>query len=150
MQPRATRRGILICLVVSLGLNLLLGGHALESWIMPRLSGANAPGADAAVERMASRLPEPDARILRDTFAQVRVRLHDLIDRQRATHEQIKAALTAVPFDPAAFERQMAISREQHQAITALMADTFRRALEAMSNDGRTAFARNDKGGRSG
>ncbi len=139
-----------MALLASAGLNLLLAALLFGPPAMAQLGGADRASPQAVVQAMASRLPAADATILRAAFARSAPDLARMAERRRQTHEALTATLTDARFDVATFERQMDESRTQRQAMTALMADMLRQALEAMSPDGRAAFARNFKSGRSG
>lgn len=135
-------RWLLAALVLSLGLNLFLGGFLIGG----RLVASRFAGRDWAPHRLqavASQLPPADARILRERIAGSRAELRPLMDDLRKTKDELGATLIADPLDKARFEAQMTQARQQREAIGAALSRGLQSALETMSAEGRAAFARN-------
>jgi uncharacterized membrane protein len=108
------RWGRAVC-VASLVLNLFLVGYligrALDVW------PAKPKRAETFVERLAARLPERDAEIVRRAVARQTPTIDSLVKAVRDSRRQVRAALTAEPFDRRALEAALQESRTRHHAL---------------------------------
>lgn len=108
------RWGRAVC-VASLVLNLFLVGYligrALDVW------PAKLKRAETFVERLAARLPERDAEIVRRAVARQTPTIDSLVKAVRDSRRQVRAALAAEPFDRRALEAALQESRTRHHAL---------------------------------
>jgi uncharacterized membrane protein len=117
-----------ILFVVSLGVNLFLGGWVAAQWLAPHRSP---PG--RMLDRLAERLPPADAAILRATLKPepaMRERMHEL-------HRRVGALLRAQPFDADA----LAAAFAEDLASRGGFGRDFARAAANMSPEGRLKLA---------
>ena len=149
MNLPQTPRWLALALLASIGGNVFLGGY-----LAGRSSGFGPPGGpgfppgppprpDLFIERMADRLPAPDAAILR-RFADENREIFSRDDgRRRDFLDRLRVALTADPFDPAAFERLLAEHDDAEQQTHALLRGRLAAAAAALSSEARRVLAQN-------
>ncbi len=129
-------------LLVSLGLNLFLGGWAAsELWHRPPM-----PPPGGMVEHLAARLPPADAQIVRDAFAPVDARFRE----GRGLREDVMAALRATPFDPQALDAALARELDGQAAFGRALRDAFVGAATKLSPEGRRIMADEQRRGPGG
>lgn len=108
------RWGRAMC-VASLVLNLFLVGYligrVLDVW------PAKPRRAEAFVERLAARLPERDAAVVRRAVTARAPSIDALVEATRESRRAVRAALTAEPFDRQALEAALQESRARHHAL---------------------------------
>lgn len=123
-------------LIASLALNVFLGA-AMGTHFFRGPKHPPRPG--TIILDMAEALPEADARILRQAYEARRSELED--DTPRRNFDEIRRAMSAEPFDPAAFLRVTsefhARQHRVHQVTDEILAD----ALPRLSPEGRKRLA---------
>lgn len=109
-QPEKKRRRwpvltLVIALVMSLGLNLALGG-----FIAGRLSGGGDPAmaVHENLRRIARTMDEADRKVMRAAFVDRAGEFRQLRRDRRPLMREVRQALRAEPFDPAALETALA------------------------------------------
>ena len=140
-----------VALLASVGGNVFLGGYLAGRGAFsgpPGLYGGPPgppPGPpmrpDEFFERLAERLPAADAAILRSFVAENR----DTFDRDDAHRRdfprQLRAALTAEPFDAVAFEKLLANHDDKVQQAHALLRQRLAATAAALSPEARRLLA---------
>lgn len=133
------RRWMRIGLIASVALNLFLAGVVGVWAVKPMFHDRGGPpgGATTIADRMASRLPDADGKVLRQAFEKHHEEMRKLFDEARAAQRDSRRALRATPFDPAAF----AAAAQRSSAARGAAQDAFSQAMgeaaAAMSPDGR-------------
>lgn len=133
------RWGRAVC-VASLALNLFLIGYlvgrAFDVW------PTKPKRAEAFIERLAARLPERDAEIVRRAAAARGLAIDRLAEAARESRRRVHAALAAEPFDRQGLEAAFEESRARHRALeTAVQAMVLETAGE-LSPEGRRRLLR--------
>jgi uncharacterized membrane protein len=134
-------------LLGSLTLNLIFAGAAAVS--LTRHSGAVAlepvthmtRGAENRLDRIATTLPEPDARIMR---AFIRAQTAKVVAAQanlRVSQDDLRTSLRAQPFDPAAVRAAMAETSAARDSYDQVLQDVIASAAAKMSPQGRSKLA---------
>lgn len=137
-----------VALLASVGGNVFLGGYLAGRGAFfgpPGLHGGPPPGPpmrpDEFFERMAERLPAADAAILRRFATENRDAFMRDDARRRDFPQQLRAALTAEPFDSAAFERLLADHDAAVQQAHALLRQRLATAAASLSPEARRVLA---------
>ena len=155
---------IMVALVVSLGVNMFLGGWLLGRAIGDRETSAppsaqrsgtlDQPAFPAIARRLAQRLPEAERALFKAAFEEHRAALQGANRKLRLSRQAVRRALSAETFDANALDSaldrmaaandslQRAIYRAMGEAVKALPPEA-RRGLAAQTN-------RNDQPRRSG
>jgi len=131
-------------LVVSLGLNLFIGGV-----VAGRLLGhrgdfdwqLSPDRMKVNIERVMGALPDADAKILGDLFE---AQLPDIAERFQALQQArrgVGGALRAQPFDPASLASAYDAMQARSQELQAAIHDVVKSVLLRLSADGRLAVA---------
>jgi uncharacterized membrane protein len=128
------RWGRAVC-IASLVLNLFLIGYligrALDVWpTKPRR-------AEAFVERLAARLPERDAAVVRRAVAGRTPTIDALVQAVRESRRQVRTALAAEPFDRRALEAALEESRARHHALETAVQTIVLETAGELSPEGR-------------
>jgi uncharacterized membrane protein len=136
-----------IALAVSLAVNLLLIG-VVGTWAArPLFRGPPPqPNFGRVVDRIAHRLNDADAAVLRHAYEVRHDDIARLAGEMRAARGKVRSALRAEPFDAAALNGAMSDASAARAAFDAAIQSVIRDSAVAMSDDGRRAMAR---GGRS-
>lgn len=132
-------------LFLSLGSNLffmgwLLGGHP---HVHRHVSGflGPPPPSDRFGDQIQMALSPAGAAIMEDAFETVRRRFTSAADNARETHERIKAAMTAEPFDASRFIEASKSARSEREKDRAAADDEIARAIARLSPDDRRKLA---------
>jgi uncharacterized membrane protein len=136
-----------VALAVSLAINLLLIG-VVGTWaVRPLFRGPPAaPGFGRVIDRIAHRLNDADAAILRHAYEARRDNMTRLSENVRAARNAARGALRAEPFDPDAFGRALNAVGAARASFEAAIQDVMRESAVAMSPEGRRALARGGRG----
>lgn len=136
-----------IALGVSLALNLLLVG-VLGTWAARPLFRSEPPRPDfsRAVDRMAHRLNDDDAAVLRRAYEARRDDIGRLSGSMRAARAKVRDALRAEPFDPGVLGTAMNEASATRASLEGVIQDVMREGAVAMSPDGRRTLARGPRG----
>ncbi|MBB4264699.1 periplasmic heavy metal sensor [Roseospira visakhapatnamensis] len=141
MTSPSMGRVLWLALILSLGVNLFLGGFVLRGVLDPP-RGPPPPSIDRVIDRMTGYLPEADAAILRAVFEARRAEVEAQERSGRALHKAVAQALRQDPFDPealaAAFARMDAHMMALHGSMQAIIVE----ATTHMSPEGRRGLAR--------
>lgn len=129
---------LVLALLSSLGGNVFLGG-----FVLGRGDGRHGPPPppEHMLERLAERLSPADAAVLRGVINAGRGQFDADMARRRGFHDKLRAALTAEPFDPAAFEKMLADHDDGEYAAHQHMRRAMVAAAAALSPEGRRAMA---------
>lgn len=134
-------------LLASVGGNVFLGGYLAGrgAFFGPPGHYGGPPGPpmrpDEFFERLAERLPPADAAILRRFAADNRGAFDRDDAHRRDFPQQLRAALTAEPFDPVAFEKLLADHDAAIQQAHALLRQRLAAAAAALSPEARRVLA---------
>lgn len=136
-----------VALLASVGANVFLGGYLAGRGAFSGPPGpyGGPPGPpmrpDVFFERLAERLPPADATILRRFAADNRDAFMRDDAQRRDFPQQLRAALTAEPFDPAAFEALLADHDATVQRAHALLRQRLAAAAASLSPEARRLLA---------
>ncbi|MGE5539368.1 MAG: periplasmic heavy metal sensor [Gemmatimonas sp.] len=147
-RPRNGRRWR-IALLASVALNLLLAG-VIGVWVArPMFRGpAPQPEFGRVIDRMANRLPDSDAAVLRRAYDAHREEIARLGQNVRRTRERVRAALRADPFDAGALAAAMGEMRAARNGVEDAIQSVMREGAAEMSPEGRRTLARGPRGDR--
>lgn len=124
-------------LVASLALNVFLGvALGTQFFRGPR----NPPRPEGMLLDMAESLPEADARILRQALEARRSEL-PTDENTKRRFDEMRAVLSAEPFDPEAFARVSSEFRARHERNGQILGEVLVDAVTRMSPKGRKALA---------
>jgi uncharacterized membrane protein len=132
-----------IALAASLAVNLLLIG-VVGTWAARPLFRGPPQQADfsRAIDRMAHRLDDADAAILKRAYETRRDDVTRLSAKVRAARNEARGALRADPFDVDAFGKAMNEVSAARASFEGAIQDVVRESAVAMSAEGRRALAR--------
>lgn len=125
-------------LVASLALNVFLG-VSLGTHFFRGPKGPP-PRPEGMLLDMAEALPEADARILRQALEARRSEL-STDENPKGRFDEMRAVLSAEPFDPKAFERVSSEFRAKHERNARIIQEILTEAVPRMSPEGRKALA---------
>ncbi|MGP9813413.1 periplasmic heavy metal sensor [Rhodopseudomonas sp. NSM] len=126
-----------LLLLVSLCLNVALGAYVGVQWSQPEWRPASAGMPQRIMERVASRLPEPDAEILRRNFEARQTELRPLQQQYTAALLKTLRLIRQADLDKPALRAAIDDARNKRIAIGHVVADTFVETLEQVSEKGR-------------
>ena len=137
------RRCWRVALIASLALNLLLAG-VVGVWVVrPIFRGPPSPPEfGRVVERMAHRLNDADAAVLKRAYSEHRDEMARLTGNVRNARQKVRLALQTDPFDPAALKNSMDEVRAARSAMEEAIQDVMRSAAAGISAEGRHTLAR--------
>lgn len=136
-----SNRGSKLLMIASLGLNAFFAGMLVARGNMPPPPPHHRPSPAHLAEVLARTLPEADAVILRQGFAD-HMRQIERFDQEQESHiEELKSLLRQDPFDPAAFLAAMEKHRQRRDSFDALFQPAIADALSRMSPEGRRKLA---------
>lgn len=133
-----------VALVVSLGLNLFLGGVIAGHRLGPRgdfdwqLTPAKLR---LGMERVLRALPENDAKVVRGLFEAQRPDIAQRFQALQDARKAVGAALKAEHFDPAAFTAAYEAMQARSQELQAAVHAVIKAAIPQLSAEGRAAIA---------
>lgn len=142
MQWGASRRWRIV-LAVSLAANLLFVG-VVGTWLVRPLfrEPPSGPEFSRVIDRMAHRLNDADAAILRRAYDARRDDVTRLSGNVRDARQKVRSALMAEPFNPDALGGAMNEVSAARASFEAVIQDVLRESAVAMSADGRRTLAR--------
>jgi uncharacterized membrane protein len=125
-------------LPISLALNLFFIVVAVRHnpFLHPR-----PPGPRDVIGFLKANLSPEDAAIMQQAFAAHFAAMSEAERETQRYPDRIRAALTAVPFDPEALRAALAEGRARHQKMEENMADALIDAAGRISQDGRSKLA---------
>ena len=133
-RPRSRTR---VFLVLSLALNLFLGG-VMVAWHMrpppPRPPG---PWFERMIHGMSGELSPADRDILQTSYQARRPDLDRMDKEVQAARERVGAAMRAQPYDPATLEQAMAEARDAREPVVESVEQAVAEAAAKMSPEGR-------------
>lgn len=135
-----------IGLVISLALNLFLGGVVGVWALRPVFRMSPQPESTRIIDHMASRLQPADAAILRGVYDKQSDKLVALSQQLRAARAKMRRNLRAEPFDAAALEASMDEVRHTRMELMKALEGIVSEGAAAMSPNGRQALARGPQG----
>ena len=142
------RRGWRVALILSLALNLLLAGVVGVWAVRPMFRGPPPPPEFGhVIERMAHRLNNADAAILKRAYDEHRDEMNRLTGDVRDARQKVRRALQTDPFDPAALKVAMDEVRAARSTVEEAIQDVMRSGAAAMSTEGRHTLARGPRNG---
>ena len=133
-----------LVLVVSLGINLFLGGLMLGRDFgggLPVRPGLAGGGMRAALEQLLKELPPDDRDIMRDAFEGHRADIVDRVQALRQARQQVARLLKAASFDTAAATAAMQTVRERTSALQQAMQAVVLQTAPLLSQAGRQTLA---------
>ena len=134
-------------LPVSLALNLVFAGAAGVSFIRHSSAVPLEPvahmsrGAESRLDRMATTLPEPDARIMRSFIRAQTAKVVAAQANLRVSQEDLRTSLRAEPFNPAAVRAAMAETSAARDNYDQVLQEVIAAAAAKMSPEGRSKLA---------
>ncbi|ABD08965.1 conserved hypothetical protein [Rhodopseudomonas palustris HaA2] len=135
------RRGSLtggrLLLLASLCLNVALGVYVGVQWSQPEWQPANVGMPLRIVERVASRLPESDAAILRRNFEARQAEMLPLQQQYATALLKTLRLIAQTDLDKPALRAAIEDSREKRVKMGDVLAETFLETLEQVSTKGR-------------
>jgi uncharacterized membrane protein len=148
VSPQAFSTGRMRWILLgSLTLNLIFAGATAMSYT--RHSGA-VPlepvthmnrGAENRLDRIATTLPEPDARIMRSFIRAQTAKVVSAQASLRLSQEELRTSLRAEPFNPAAVRAAMAETSAARDNFDQVLQDVIASAAAKMSPEGRSKLA---------
>jgi uncharacterized membrane protein len=126
-----------LLLLASLCLNVALGAYVGVQWSQPDWKPVNGGMPQRLVERIASRLPEPDAEILRRNFEARQPALRPLQQEYVAALLKTLRLIGQPDLDKPALRAAIDDARDKRIQIGHVVADTFVETLEQVSMTGR-------------
>lgn len=126
-----------LLLLASLCLNVVLGVYVGVQWSQPEWRPANVGMPLRMMERIASRLPEPDAVILRRNFEARQTELRPLQQQYTVALLKTVRLIGQADLDKPALRAAIDDARDKRMAIGHVVADTFVETLEQVSEKGR-------------
>jgi Spy/CpxP family protein refolding chaperone len=130
---------IAVALLVSLGVNLFLGGMIAgrlrhHGWGGSRMEMAGGAGqVNWIVKRIAEDLPEAQQDIFRDAMNARKDQLVAMGKELREAREAVKAAIETKPFDRAAYDNAATAMGQRQTAFSAELADAVGDSMELAS-----------------
>lgn len=131
-----SERTIKTLLFASVALNLFLAGIVTTHWWRPFFH-ERPRGVEEVVERVTRSLGEKDASMVRATFQASQPKLATLLADLQQARRDVRAKLTAEPFDPAAFHAAINTAHSKREAYDQAMRDVIVQAVDQLSPDGR-------------
>lgn len=130
-------------LVVSLALNLFFIGivGAMGARYLLETTQTAQRGDLSKIEQIAARLPTADGELLRAEYARQRDAVEAARDLIHQKQDEIRAALRAEPFDPAAMRAAQADSRAARESFYQVLHGVVLTAASRMSTVGRNKLA---------
>lgn len=130
-------------LVVSLALNLFFIGivGAMGARYLLETTQTAQRGDLSKIEQIAARLPAADGELLRAEYARQRDAVEAARDLIHQKQDEIRAALRAEPFDPAAMRAAQADSRAARESFYQVLHGVVLTAASRMSTVGRNKLA---------
>jgi uncharacterized membrane protein len=134
-------------LLGSLTLNLIFAGAAGVSVIRHSAAVPLEPvthmsrGAENRLDRIATTLPEPDARIMRSFIRAGAAKVVAAQANLRLSQEDLRTSLRAEPFNPAAVRAAMAETSAARDSYDQVLQDVIAAAAAKMSPVGRSKLA---------
>ncbi|WP_322514333.1 periplasmic heavy metal sensor [Rhodopseudomonas palustris] len=126
-----------LLLLASLCLNVALGAYVGVQWSQPEWKPAS-PGMPLRImERVASRLPEPDAEILRRNFEARQAELRPLQQEYTAALLKTLRLIGQADLDKPALRAAIDDARDKRIKMGNALAETFLETLEQVSAKGR-------------
>ena len=125
-EPSKSRPWVLTVLVVSLGLNLFLGGLMAGRWFSgpphrqhAAMQGERGPAGEPGriLQRMAATLPPEQRPAFEATIAKHRDRVAQAASQAREAREQVREVLRREPFDRAALDNAFEQVRAKNLAL---------------------------------
>ncbi|SLN45255.1 periplasmic heavy metal sensor [Oceanibacterium hippocampi] len=139
-MPGPKTRYLAVALVLSVAVNLLLGGLAAGHWLRAHDHGDRHRGGPHFLERLESKLDGKDRQAL-DRLQAVRDPVVDeRIDALRAARRDFQAALAAEPFDRATVAAAQAEMRARSLAAQQAIHETMLDVMEVLSPEGRELY----------
>ena len=135
-----------VALLLSLGLNLFLGGAMAGRMFGQRSGGGGALEMTPAnlkigIERVLRVLPVADATIMRGMFEAQRGDLRQRFVALQRARKAVGEALRAESFDPAAFAAAYETMQARSQEVQAAVHGVIKAAVPQLSAEGRLAIA---------
>ena len=133
-----------VLLLVSLGLNLFLGGLLLgrdAGGSLPLRPGLAGGGMRAALEQLLTELPPDDRAVMRGGFEAHRTDIVDHVQGLRQARQQVARLLKAATFDAAATAAAMQVVRERTNALQEAMQSVVLQTAPQLSPAGRATLA---------
>ena len=142
------RPWILIALIVSLALNLFLGGLMIGRWVSgpPHHRAAAAergPGGEPGriLQRMAGSLPQEHRPAFEAVIGRHQERIVVLATQAREARAQVRDVLNKEPFDRAALDRAFETVRTRNDALQTEIQATIAEAAAALPPEARRQLA---------
>lgn len=133
-----------VALLLSLGLNLFLGGAIAGRMFGQRSGGAlemTPANLKVGIERVLRVLPEADATVMRGMFEAQRGDLRQRFVALQRARKAVGEALRAEPFDAAAFAAAYETMQARSQEVQAAVHGVIKAAVPQMSAEARLAIA---------
>jgi uncharacterized membrane protein len=142
-----SRRRWRVALIVSLALNLFLVGLVGIWAVRPMFRGPpSPPDFSRTIDRMAHRLSDADAAILRRAYAAHRDSILQRSREVETARRTVRRTLRSEPFDPDALAHAMDDIRKARTAFEQTLQDVMREAAAEISPDGRRILSRGPHG----
>jgi len=142
------RSWIVIALIVSVGLNLFLGGLMVGRWISgpphrPFATAERGSGGEPGrfLHRMASTLPPEHRPVFDAVISKHQNRIAELASEAREAREQVRAVLNKEPFDRAALDRAFENIRARNIALQTEIQMTISEAAAGLPPEARQRLA---------
>ena len=130
-----------IFLVLSLALNLFLGGMMIAWHMRPPPPRPPGPWFERMIQGMSSELPTADRELLQASYQARKPELERMDKDVQAARERVGAAMRAQPYDPAALEQAMANARDAREPVVETVEQAVAEAAARMSPEGRMKLA---------
>lgn len=130
-----------LALPVSLALNVFLLAHIGGQWAGAREPGILRLNPQRPIERLAKRLPAPDAALLRDAYRSREASIAAVRNDYAETAGQVLKLMAQPQLDAPALREAVAAMREHRRRMDDLIADTLLAAIEKMPAETRARLA---------
>lgn len=137
-RPRSRTK---IFLILSLALNLFLGGMMIAWHMRPPPPPPPGPWFERMIQRMSKDLSPADRDILQASYQARRPELDRMDKEVQAARERVGAAMRAQPYDPVALEQAMAQARDAREPVVESVEQAVAEAAAKMSPEGRMKLA---------
>lgn len=143
-----SRPWVLILLIVSLGLNLFLGGLMAGRWFSgphhrPPMAAERGPSGEPnrILQRMAASVPPEHRGAFEAAVATHRDRIVQFASQSREAREQVREVLRKEPFDRAALDRAFENVRVHNMALQSEIQNAIADGAAALPPDARQRLA---------
>jgi uncharacterized membrane protein len=129
-------------LVMSLAINVFFVSAVIARALGDKTQADTA--AEPSMRRMIERLPEADAKLVREALALKRTQLAEARASYRRSLAQIDTLLTQEPVDKAALESAVRRAGAARVTVTQLRTDIYSNVLPRLSKEGRKLATKSD------